>query len=114
MKAWMLTLALAGVLALSTYLPVYYHSSQFDAYVKDQTHSGLAQEALEQAIFAKAHDMHFSVMPPDVHITADDLVFHVAVRYQVPANFYVFQHELAFQAVAARHIPASENGGKTK
>ena len=101
MRALKLTFALAGLLALLRYVPVYYHTSEFDNFVKQETQRRRAKGELRRTLVTKAQDYMLPVREENINITTVDSVLRVAVDYRVPVNFYLFQREMTFHTVAS-------------
>ena len=102
MRGLKITFVLTVLVALARYVPVYYHSSEFKEYVRQETRHAQAKGQLMHALVTKAGDYRLPVHEEDINISTRDSVFRVAVDYRVPVNLYLFQHELEFRAVASR------------
>lgn len=101
MLALKLTFALAGLLAVIRYVPVYYHASQFDDFVQQEVQRTLPIRQLKREILDKAGVYSLPVEEGDIKIITTGSVFRVEVDYRVPVDFHLFQHELAFQTGAS-------------
>jgi len=104
MRLLKLCFALAAVVALTQYAPIYYYSSEFEEYVQMETRHARGKRQLKQMLVTKASDYKLPVQEENIDISTADAVFRVAVDYRVPINFYLFKHELAFHTVASRPI----------
>ena len=85
-------------LLLLRYVPVYYHTIQFNQYVQDQVPRIRMQAPLKEAILSKAEEHNLNVTAQDIMMTTTNSVLSVAVEYHVPVNFYVFRQDLKFRA----------------
>ena len=101
MRAWKLTLALTGVLALIQSLPVYYRSSQFDNYLIQETRHVRAKGPLRQALLDKARIYFLPVNEDNIEITSNGAVFRVVVDYSVAINMLVYKPKLKFHSISA-------------
>src|SRR5262245_14432092 len=104
MRAFKLACVLVGVLVVGCYAPVYYHTSEFNEYVRQETRHLRQKGQLKQVLMTKAGDYRLAVREENISITTQDAVFRVAVDYSVPVNLLLFRHELAFHTVASRPI----------
>ena len=100
-RALKLTVFAALVLALVRYVPVYYHTMEFNRYVSEQTRRIRMKAPLKEAILSKAEEHHLPITAEDISMTTSDSVLRVSVDYQVPVNFYVFQREFKFSAAGS-------------
>lgn len=105
MRALKMTFAIAGLLALVQFLPVYYNSVQFDDFVQQVGRQNRTKGQLKSVLLNKAKDYSLSVKEADIGITTTDGVVHVAVDYRVPVNLFVFRPELKFRATSAGFLP---------
>ena len=94
-------LALAGLLALARYSPIYFHSLQFDDFVKNEARHVRLQEPLRKALMDEARSYSLPIKESDINFSANNGVFRVAVDYRVPVNLIVYNHELTFHAVGS-------------
>ena len=101
MRALKLTFALAGLLVLVQYFPVYCSSLEFDDFVKHEVQRTRLTGPLKRALLDKAKVHSLPVKEDNISVTSSDGVFRVAVDYRVPVSFYVFQYDLAFHTVAS-------------
>jgi hypothetical protein len=101
MRALKVTLALAGLLAVFRYVPVYYYTAEFNDFVKQETQRTRSNGQLKPALLSKAKQYSLPVNEDDINITTTGSVLRVAVAYRVPVDFYFFQHKLAFHTVAS-------------
>lgn len=100
-RAVKLTILLVFVVILTQYVPVYYHTMEFNRYVSEQTMRIRMQAPLKDAILSKAEEHHLPVTAQDINMTTRDSVLRVNVEYQVPVNFYVFHRAFKFSAVGS-------------
>jgi hypothetical protein len=102
MRAMKIGFALIAVLVLVRYIPVYYHSSEFNEYVKEETRHTRQRNQLKDVLISKAGEYAVQVTEDNINITTSDSVLHVAVDYRVPVDFILFRHEVQFHAAASR------------
>jgi len=100
-RAVKLTVLLVLVFVMARYVPVYYHTMEFNRYVQEQTPRIRMQAPLKEAILSKAEEHNLPVTAQDINMTTSDSVLRVSVEYQVPVNFYVFQRAFKFSAVGS-------------
>jgi hypothetical protein len=100
-RALKLTIFLVLVLIVTRYVPVYYHTWEFNRYVSEQTPRIRMQAPLKEAILSKAEQHHLPVTAQDINMTTRDSVLRVSVDYQVPVNFYVFERAFKSSAVGS-------------
>ena len=96
-RAFKLGLCLFALL-MFRYVPVYYHTIQFNQFVQDQVPRIRMRAPLQEAILSKAEEHNLNVTAQDIIMTTSDSVLRVAVEYHVPVNFYVFRQDLKFRA----------------
>ena len=96
-RAFKLGLCLFALL-MFRYVPVYYHTIQFNQFVQDQVPRIRMRAPLQEAILSKAEEHNLNVTAQDIIMTTSDSVLKVAVEYHVPVNFYVFRQDLKFRA----------------
>jgi len=100
-RALKLTFFLVLVFVIARYVPVYYHTMEFNRYVEEQTPRIRMQAPLKEAILSKAEEHNLPVTAEDINMTTEDSVLRVNVEYQVPVNFYLFQRSVKFSAVGS-------------
>jgi hypothetical protein len=92
-------IVLGGIsLMLVQYVPVYYHTMEFNRYVEEQVSRIRSTRPLQEAILSKAEEHRLPVTAENISMSTLDSVLRVSVDYQVPVNFYVFHQDLKFQA----------------
>jgi uncharacterized membrane protein len=98
-----LKLAFFAVLlvALFRYVPVYYHTMEFNRYVQEQVPRIRSQAPLKEAILSKAGEHMLNVTAQNISMTTNDSVLRVSVEYHVPVDFYVFHQDLKFNAAGS-------------
>ena len=101
MRALKAGLALAVMLALARYSPIYLHSLEFDDFVKHEAQKIRMQEPLKDRLLDEARNYSLPVKPSDINFSANNGVFRVAVDYTVPVNLFVYNHELSFHATGS-------------
>jgi len=94
-------LALAGLLALARYTPIYLHSYEFDDFVKQEAQKVRVQGPLKDRLVTEAKMYSLPVKPSDINISTNNGVFRVAVDYRVPVDLFVYNHELTFHATGS-------------
>jgi hypothetical protein len=100
-RAVKLTIFIALVMVFTCYVPVYYHTMEFNRYVQEQTPRIRMQTPLRDAILSKAEEHNLPVSAEDISMTTRDSVLRVNVEYQVPVNFFLFQRAFKFSAVGS-------------
>jgi len=101
MGALKLAFVSAGLLALITYGNVYYHTSEFDDFVRHEAQRTRLKNQLKQEILNRASAYSVHVRENDISITTTGAVFRVAVDYRVPIDLFVYSHELRFQTIGS-------------
>ena len=98
-----LKLAFWGALsvALLRYIPVYYHTSEFNRYVREQVPRIRQKAPIKEAILSKAGEYNLDVTAQNITMSTSDSVLRVNVEYSVPVNFYLFQQDLTFRAAGS-------------
>jgi hypothetical protein len=98
-----LKLTLCGILSLAVarYVPVYYHTMEFNRYVSDQVKRIRSTVPLREAILDKAEEHKIPITSQDITMSTADSVLRVQVDYHMPVNFYVFRQDLRFQAAGS-------------
>lgn len=100
MKAGAIKFAVLGCisLVLVQYVPVYYHTMEFNRYVQQQVSKIRSARPLQEAILIKAEEHKLPVTAENITMSLSDSVLRVNVDYEVPLNFYVFTKDLKFNA----------------
>ena len=93
--------ALAGLLALAKFSPIYFHSLQFDDFVKHEAQHLRMQAPLKKALLDEARSYSLPVKESDINFSSNNGVFSVAVDYRVPVDLIVYNHELTFHAAGS-------------
>jgi len=101
MRALKAGLALAGLLALARYSPVYFHSLQFDDFVKHEVQHVRMQASLRKALLDEARSYSLPIKESDINFSSNNGVFRVAVDYRVPIDLIVYNHELTFHTAGS-------------
>jgi len=83
------------------YVPVYYHTMEFNRYVEQQVSRIRSAAPLQEAILSKAEEHNLNVTAENISMVTDDTVLRVNVEYNVPVNFYVFHQDLKFHAAGS-------------
>jgi hypothetical protein len=96
-----LTLLGAMALALVRYIPVYYHTMEFNRYVQQQVSRIRSIPPLREAILEKAERHKLPVTAQNITMSTADSVLRVQVDYHVPVNFFVFEQDLKFSAAGS-------------
>ena len=101
MKAVKLSImAVLAVMALR-YIPVYYHTWEFNRFVQEQVPRIRSKAPLREAILTKAEEHNIPITAQNISMTTSDSVLRVNVEYQVPVNFYLFRKDLSFHAMGS-------------
>ena len=101
MRALKLAFWGALCLALLRYVPVYYHTSEFNRYVREQVPRIREKAPIREAILSKAGEHNLNVTAQNISVSTSDSVLRVNVEYDVPVNFYLFQQNLTFRAAGS-------------
>jgi hypothetical protein len=98
-----LKLVIFAMIALVTaqYVPVYYHTMEFNRYVEQQVSRIRSTAPLQEAILSKAEEHKLPVTAQNIIMSAENSVLRVNVEYNVPVNFYVFHQDLKFHAMGS-------------
>jgi hypothetical protein len=109
MKTGALKLVVLGGISLMLvqYVPVYYHTMEFNRFVQEQVSRIRSTTPLQEAILSKAEEHQLPVTAENISMSTSDSVLRVNVDYQVPVNFYVFHQDLKFQARGSGLLPRS-------
>jgi hypothetical protein len=99
----------AIALALFRYVPVYYHTMEFNRYVQQQVPRIRKAAPLKEAILNMAEEHRLNVTAQDITMTESDSVLRVTVEYQVPVDFYVFHQDLKFNAAGSGLLMTTNN-----
>ena len=102
MKAMKLTVVLAGILAASRYLPVYYNSMEFNNFVKQEMERGRpGRAAVKQVFLNQARSYSLPVSESDIVVTRQGAVMRVSINYKVPVDLIVVSPELQFHVIGS-------------
>ena len=104
-----LALFAAVAVALFRYVPVYYHTMEFNRYVQQQVPRIRSRAPLKEAILSKAEEHSLNVAAEDINMTESDSVLRVSVEYHVPVDFYVFHQDLKFNAAGSGLLMTRSN-----
>ena len=98
-----LKLIVCGVLWLvvARYAPVYYHTTEFNRYVREQVSRIRSTVPLREAILEKAEEHQIPITAQNITMSTTDSVLRVNVEYHIPVNFYVFKKNLQFHAAGS-------------
>jgi len=109
MKTGALKLVVLGGISLMLvqYVPVYYHTMEFNRFVQEQVSRIRSTTPLQEAILSKAEEHQLPVTAENISMSTSDSVLRVNVDYQVPVTFYVFHQDLKFQARGSGLLPRS-------
>jgi len=105
MRALKVTFALAGLLAMTQYLPAYYNSSQFSYYVIREAARARSASQLKESVLEQARAYSLPIKESDITINRTDSILRVSVDYNVPVNFIVYNSELKFHVRGAGMLP---------
>jgi len=109
MKARAIKIMVLGGIALmiATYVPVYYHTMEFNRYVQQEASRIRSLTPLQEAILSKAEEHKLPITAENISMSTDDSVLRVNVEYEVPVSFLVFHQDLKFQAKGSGLLPRS-------
>jgi hypothetical protein len=97
-----------GILAFSAlmlaYVSAYYHSWNFEDYVRHETERSPVKQILKRSLLDQAPAYGVVLEDGNIDISTHDSVLRVEVGYRVPVNFLLFQHQLAFRTVAGASV----------
>jgi hypothetical protein len=105
MRAWKAAFALAGLLALVQYLPVYYYSLQFNDFVQQQARDVRMNAPLKAALLDKAKEYSLPIRDADINITRSGGVLRIAVDYRVTVTLLLSSPQLKFNRIGAGFLP---------
>jgi hypothetical protein len=100
-RALKLTIMALALMTCVRYIPVWYHTWEFNRYVQEQTARIRSRAPLREAILSKAEQHNIALTPEDISMTTADSVLRVSVDYQVPVNFYLFRKDFSFHAMGS-------------
>ena len=100
-RAMKLTCWCVFALALFRYVPVYYHTMEFNRFVQEQVKVIRSKAPIQEAILNNAEEHNIPLTAEDIRMTTSDSVLRVNVEYHVPVNFYVFHQNLKFRAAGS-------------
>jgi hypothetical protein len=101
MKAMKLTVVLAGILAVSRYLPVYYNSMEFNNFVKQEMERGRPGRGVKQVFLNQARSYSLPASESDIVLTRQGSVMRVAINYKVPVDLILVSPEVQFQVIGS-------------
>ena len=87
--------------ALLRYIPVYYHTSEFNRYVQEQVPRIRQRAPIQEAILSKAGEHNLNVTAKNIVMSTSDSVLRVNIEYHVPMNYFLFQQDLTFRAAGS-------------
>jgi len=98
--AKLMAMAILAVMVLR-YIPVYYHTWEFNTFVQEQVPRIRSKAPLRAAILTKAEEHNIPITEADIDMTTVDSVLRVNVEYEVPVNFYLFRKDFRFHAMGS-------------
>jgi hypothetical protein len=101
MRAIKLTVMAVLAVIILRYIPVYYHTWEFNTYVQEQVPRIRSKAPLRAAILTKAEEHNIPITEEDINMTTIDSVLRVNVEYDVPVNFYLFRKDFRFHAMGS-------------
>ena len=107
MQTLKVTFLLAGLLALTRYIPVYYSSSEFNYFVRHEAARSRSDGQLKQAVLEQARAYALPVKESDINVDRTGAVLRVTVDYAVPVNLLVYNPELKFHVTGGGLLPAA-------
>jgi hypothetical protein len=105
MRALKVTFLLAGLLALTQYLLVYYNSWEFSDFVRHEAGHTRSESQLRQSLLEQARVYSLPVKDSDISISRTAAVFRVAVDYRVHVNLLLYNPELTFHVRGSGLLP---------
>ena len=103
MRLLKFALAFAGLAASVQFLPIYYHSAQFNEYVKDQVQRNHTQ-SLKNSLLRKAVEYSFEMREDNINISKYGEVIRVDVDYKVPVDLIVYTHDMRFHSIGSSSL----------
>ena len=102
MRAFKVSVALAGFLALLRFGNIYYGSWEFDDFVRQQTKRIHSKAQFKQALLDEAKAYSLPISESDIVLNRkNSSVLHVTVDYTVPVDLIVYQPKLQFHVMSA-------------
>jgi hypothetical protein len=101
MRAFKVSVALAGFLALLRFGSIYYGSWEFDDFVRQQTKRIHSKAQFKQAILDEARAYSLPISESDIVLNRNSSVMRVTVDYTVPVDLIVYQPKLQFHVISA-------------
>ena len=101
MRAVKALVVIAVFILIARYFPVFYYSSMYNDFVKQEAGRNRVGSKLQEALLRKAESYFLPVKPDDIRIKEEGELLRVNVDYRVPIDFFVFKHELTFHASGA-------------
>jgi hypothetical protein len=101
MRAFKVSVALAGFLALLRFGNIYYGSWEFDDFVRQQTKRIHSKSQFKQALLDEAKAYSLPISESDIVLNRNSSVMRVTVDYTVPVNLIVYQPKLQFHVISA-------------
>ena len=105
MNKMKVTLAVAALLVLTRYFPVYYTSNEYSEFVRNATTRARSESQLKQSLLDQAQQYSLPVKDSDISFNKKDGVLRVTVDYSVPVNLFVVNPALKFHASASGAAP---------
>ena len=105
MQTLKVTFVLAGLLALTRYIPVYYSSSEFNYAVRQEAARSRSETQLKAAVLEQARAHALPIKESDITIDRTDAVVRVTVDYAVPVNLLVYNPRVKFHVTGGGLLP---------
>lgn len=86
---------------LGRYFPVFYNATQFNDFVKQAPQKTGVVSKLQNAVMSQASAYFIPIKPGDIQIREESGLLRLKVTYKVPVDFFIFKHELSFEASGA-------------
>jgi hypothetical protein len=96
----LLCLAAVSIVGLR-YGQLYYNTYQFNEFVQQALQKTRSAPLLKQVILRDADSHQLPIGDRDITVMTSNSMLRVSIEYQVPVDFYVFQHVLNFRSVAS-------------
>jgi hypothetical protein len=93
--------AIAVLIAIGLYFPVYYHAFQYAEFVETSSQNARSVRQLRRDLLDKAQLYFLPVKAENIEIRENGPAIKVDVNYQVPVDFYFFQHIVKFHAAGS-------------
>jgi hypothetical protein len=102
-----LATAFAGILLSAQTVPAFYHSNQFDQFVKQETQRSRTKWSADQisgVILSNAGQFSVPVRREDIHVSTNNGVIRVEVDYSIPIHLVVYSPAMRFRSISGAFL----------